>query len=546
MSGSVNREVDELPWSIKRNRFIALPRGPTEWGRLLYEPDWSRRFFLVDFRAIFAPPLTLSLLWLVVSDTLEGNVIPGREMYALIFIAMVVGAVLLSTYMVVLVLKRMPFRVYEEGFTLEKIPLELRLLRRGVLVPADRITSVSLRRRMGVKDDAHSVVVRYTDEDGTSQSLEVRPEDPLSALAALAQIAPGRMGDDVTALLDPGRGDEALEEEESASDRMAMLLFPLALWLFVGVFIAMPLLLVREGIETGHINLLPVVLGLCMVLFLSAAGWYIVPIAFATLFTGPDVVAGTEGLEVRLPLLVRLHMRSSEVLPYDWIRRARRCLSPGSFKTRYQMLAGTGRPISISARVFRELSCRPGFQREGFELVNAVEPPQGFQRLARPNLPGVVAIVVAVTVVSLLVLASTGYPEDGEDPAEDAEGPPPELTLSDKLLFFGSLSFLVGFVSIMGLLLFRKNRLEKRAEGIELDGGSIRLPHVGAPFGEVGRSEVVSITGRRLLMFDGHVLVMETTKGRLFLPIYLVDDLREHGYVVVLPEKLERTGRWKD
>jgi len=536
--------VDEHPWSARRNRFLALPRGPAEWGRLLYEPDWSRRFFLQELQAVFVPPMVLALLWIIVGDVVRGNVIPGRENYAAMFVAMTVGAALLCFYLVTLELRRMPFRVYETGFTLERVPFALGLHRRGVLVPAERITSVTLRRRRSDTGDQYSVVVGYTGEDGATRSLEVRPDDPLTALQALARIAPERMGDDVKALLDPrGAIDEVVEEEGEARFDRSSILVPLIMWSSTAAFLAMPLLMVPHMMEEGRVDLLPVGVALTMVLLLSAMGWYTVLSAYSSLFAGHNVVAGSEGLEVRVPLPLRLQMRAPGVLPYGMIGRARRCPSPGSLRSTYQMLAGTSRPISISGETFRELARRPEFRREGFDLVNTVEPPQGPRRLARPNIPGIVAIVAAATVVSLLIFTVTGLMEDGGGTDGGGDEPPGELTLFDKLFFFGSLSFMMGFGSIMFLRLHRRRRMEQRAEGVEVDGGSIRLPHAGAPFEEVERSEVVTIVGRRLLTFARPVLVVETKKGRLLLPVYLVDDLREHGYVVELPERLEGRGK---
>jgi hypothetical protein len=535
----------KMPWAARRIRFLSISRGPSDWGDLLYEPDWSRRFPLKNIQAIFFPAIMIAFAALFVSQVVRGNIIPGREIYAIMMGVMILGGVLISLYLVVIEVKTMPFRVYERGFTVDKVPFMMGLHRREVLVPRERIVSVTVRfNELGKR--FYSIVIRYKDEGGSSRALEVHQDDPLSALEALVHIASDILDDRAKTYLDPEGISEEVVQETKVARSYHLPIMIVILFLLTGTGFIIGLLFYRfsypSNPDFSYLHLIGI-FGFVIVGYFVMVGFAAIN-AYISLFEGPNVKAGDDGLEVSVPFVLGLLLRAKTRLPYDRVRRARKYFHRMSFKPMYQMLVGWSRPISISASHFRELSRRSEFERIGFELVNKEPPPQDPGPLVRLNIPSIVGLIALFAIVSFLVLSAVDpFSDDGET-SEGPEEPPPEPTFLDKLMFFTMIPFGIGLSLFMFLRLAQMARIKRRAEGIEIDETSIRLPNARAPFGEVSLSDIKSITVKRRFPLGGYVLVVVTTRGRLWLPNYVLNELKEHGYSVELPENVEDRVRW--
>jgi len=166
-----------------------VPRGPPEWGEILYQPDWAaeRRFMEPEDLSSGVSLLVLAgvLFWIYHQlDVFYGFDSRTTGNVLIILSLLVTWA---GTYFLRWGLK-MPFRVYETGFT---IPLQLSwtwFLNREVFVPAERIRHIVFAR---------GIVILYTTEEGRGRRhfIKAPPDDDgyhLQVLQALSRIAGDR------------------------------------------------------------------------------------------------------------------------------------------------------------------------------------------------------------------------------------------------------------------------------------------------------------------------------------------------------------------
>jgi hypothetical protein len=480
----------------------------------------------------------VAFAWMFIDEMLKGNMIPGRERYAMMMGGMILGGLVLSIYLIAKELKCMPFRVYERGITVIEVPVMSGLFRREILVPEERIVSVRMRNNVSGTHKIHSIIVKYTEEDGTAQVLEVDTEDPLSVLMALEKVVSDRVDDGARELLDPERASEEVVQEGKTSRSPYEPIPYLSLFLLAGIGFIIALLLYRFSniSEKSGVSLHLVVVSTIAIGVFYAMGHFTARNAYPSLFDGPNVRAKEDGLEVQVPFVLRLLVRAPMRLPYDRVRRARRYIRGRSFRPMYQMLAGWGGPISISSSLFREIAHRPEFERRGFELVNTGTPSQESEPLVRVNVLNMIGLITMSTVVFFLVL-NVFNPIGGDGVTNEGEDEPAMMPwFFIDLVFFVFIPLVFLFTIFMFLRIFWRDGVERRAVGIEIDRTAIRLPRAQGPFSELSRSDIGTITARRVFTLGRVALVVETAKGRLLLPNYVRDDLIDKGYHVEVME----------
>jgi len=134
-------------------------------GALLYQAVWWRH------RWHDPALMVMGLGFLVVGTCLEANFIYLGLTTSLDISAIVLGSILGWTFTCSGIMfsyiehAMMPFKVYENGFTLPVVPFWTGVRRREVFIPRERITGVSRHRpkrpRAGI-----TIEVRYLDADG--------------------------------------------------------------------------------------------------------------------------------------------------------------------------------------------------------------------------------------------------------------------------------------------------------------------------------------------------------------------------------------------
>jgi len=126
--------------------FPRIPRGPEDWGDLLYEEGWGRDH---RFRspAAFIVLLVMALISLIlVIMAILGGVLGGTtdgDVGQMALFGIVMGIV--SIYGLAQQIRLRPFRIYEAGVTRVVAPREKATWNSDLLIPKDAITSIEFR-----------------------------------------------------------------------------------------------------------------------------------------------------------------------------------------------------------------------------------------------------------------------------------------------------------------------------------------------------------------------------------------------------------------
>ena len=148
-----------------------IPRGPPEWGEIIYEPRWVyeskyREFGRIGLHlsfAIFASVISFILIIMNINEYDETHVYP---FIILFFIAFPTGI-----YEILMLYKSMPFRIYEKGVTQPFIPFRMGMHREEILIPFSRVHSIRFNKW-------GSITLGYLSEDGSKKRSLIDDHSP--------------------------------------------------------------------------------------------------------------------------------------------------------------------------------------------------------------------------------------------------------------------------------------------------------------------------------------------------------------------------------
>ncbi len=196
-----------------------VPRGPSDWGEILFQPKWADKYRTNPERAqltwVHAGLLILllgivivilmTLLILVETITLMMVLVSAITLAFFIGSAYVVRKEIIEFY------TRMPPRIYEKGVTLVKVPFKKGYRREEILVPFDKVVQVRMvdfGHRNFFGGEKKCITLVYRVEDGSERSQEinnwVEDEDDVSPyVRVLHDIDPHLIDDEIAGILDP-------------------------------------------------------------------------------------------------------------------------------------------------------------------------------------------------------------------------------------------------------------------------------------------------------------------------------------------------------
>lgn len=189
-----------------------------EWGELLYEPEWLRHSRISNLKKTMSGVLVIAastiFLFYQLSTHAEGitwrilaHVIPS------IILGSIIVTVIFSIYRE---LSRHPFKVYRNGIRLPRMPVMRRKSGVQPFIPNSDIISIEIEARPKDKLGMKHLVISFHDAAGVLHrtSLEAYDiEDPLQVIFALAEIAPGRVGESASRLIEEGLTLEKNQKE---------------------------------------------------------------------------------------------------------------------------------------------------------------------------------------------------------------------------------------------------------------------------------------------------------------------------------------------
>ena len=417
------------------------------------------------------------------------------------------------------VIRRAPFRVYDAGFTLTRVPLKDGMKRRDVLVPFDRL------RRVEVVDNSmggfvyHTLELSYKGSEGEGKLVlgHSEVEDPLAAMLALAEAARDKLTDKATRYVDDG-AFERLSAMKPAEVRGGPAGAAILLLLGIMVFFSL-----QMGFLTGtNMSMFGVGIMLVPLLFIIVTS---VPTAMMLARKGfvrtltPKADLEGDCIVIPVPFMYRMVANIRHTIPVAEIAEVRLALDPHRYRPMTKWITVRGERFSGVLGLFGRFEVVSGFEREGFALRNrgaSTEPgPPVFEKSPAKGLTlafGILALALLAAIIS--------SPFDFQVEASDNSWYP--------LVALVFVSIALPILLIYSALTSRRTAL---AEGFLASDRGITVPNAREPFRWISDSAVESCrVGKDGL---GYHIVLRTPEGSLKLPLSLADKLRGAGHEVV-------------
>ena len=498
-----------------------VPRGPSEWGEVLYEPEWASKMRFDDIMKLALGMIVIALgpIMMAMDAYFPPSQTPmgGGPILTVISLFIIVMGLLLF----IPVAKKMPFRIYSKGFTLPMASsVKNGILRRETFIPIETLESVEVETRSLMGFAIHSISIKYERLLGREEVLNLDysdVDDPLAVMLALKAVVPTKLGKSLDPYLGPGAEDRVLsvplmDRGSSKSERGVVQISGLLLFTAVISGLAMG----GAGFSTRSVVL-------CLGLIIAMS---LVFIPF-TQFLARRQALGAFGAGARLagdaitypvPRGPRMLIRVRASLPLAEVVVVRKVLDPLFYGHKAIIVTAIGERLSTGYGVFQSLMPHPDFQRFGFELRNtrasgAPGPPMAALSWERGLAQGLGSVLLA-----LLVGLATGPYGRGA------------LGSMRAVLPYLAMAALAVFIPIMVLLyiqVFRRDALGNGLLATE-EGITLPVPREGTRWLPSGM--VTGITTARDYL--GVHIKLETAMGTFRLPLKSAERLQAAGYVV--------------
>ena len=519
-----------------------VPRGPPEWGEVLYEPRWvyTRRFSNYGSfgLAILLLVATVPLFGLISMFFLYGGLALWnydsawhaiRAVLLFVFlIAVTLGIAWFAIFVVLATeLEEMPFRVYRAGVTKRYVPWREGLRRREMLIGKERLRSVMVEGR--TSDLARRIRLEYTDDEGEVEQQFLAEEDPHEVLRALASLVPEAMHASTAPFL--VRGVERLPGVPSLERKRPFTLFwlvlPFILWLLVIMvpFFSMGL---RGGSPSTHLWAFELGAAVSISLVLSTglvSNMYLLSVGHYrwSVYARAQLARDRLVLPPRGP--ARLMLRARRDIPLGEVVDVRRFLDEHSLSQLAKVRLVSGEEFEVRPGLLRAFARHPSFEMGDYAAVNrgALEVQGG--RVVRPKWERALAIVA----VPLLVMAYIIY-----GPEIAALGDWQTLTAVSMVL----LQLLVIILMVAVIVIARSlKRWMRRGAGLEATARGLSFPSLlfGRRFVPAGRIEGIEV---RSTYMQGYYIRVRKGLLDLTLPLEVHVRLESAGYHIEDPEEV--------
>lgn len=511
-----------------------LNRGPSEWGRLYYSSDWAeRRRYREYFGLVMGVPLFIMAGFMVLTGVW---IYLDHGGYG--FMTMMVGMAVVVTFMgysmIGMTLRRMPFRIYERGFTRTVVPLVMGAKRREHLVQWDQVRTVMVES--SAWDEMLRKYIKIEHRLGGSDEAEMLNhedvEDPMAVLVALNEVVPNKLAEGVFDYIGHD-GEEPLVSIPSIVARTRSFqgkssLMMLGMGLFMAVFFGSTLLFSFDSRWAVSFNTL---------VFVPLMDMIVVMYAFMSIRATRNIIEAEAHIDGDCLVLTRGGrstpvLRVRDTLPLSEVRWVRRSLEPLSFYHRARLDTVNGDTVDVGHQVYRDLLEHPTFRREGIILINDKCEDHGGGLVieadyVRTSVLALILILVATLsgLISWLVTA-TGLVGGS-------------IAFDEVLIYIQLVG--VSVLSVMFLLLMRSRarKMMLMKDLMATDKG-IFIPNAPLGWRFVSREDLDRIRVNKVPL--SYTLSLECGDRCLELPLAATDRLREAGFEIeddqgVLPVK---------
>ena len=197
-----------------------VPRGPAEWGDLLYEPQWAKERRFEDttdvMMGLFVVVCAIALI-LVVIDGIIRQRPPIED--TLLLLGIIVFTAFTPLIFLWPELRKMPFRVYEAGVTNHEVTMLQGFSRRDQLISSAKVMRIDFDAISSTGPSQMEIV--YVGPKGESILLLTRGvvDDPLEVMLALHKILPDRLDEKAYEYMDPDGDDPVVQVPGSGTSR---------------------------------------------------------------------------------------------------------------------------------------------------------------------------------------------------------------------------------------------------------------------------------------------------------------------------------------
>ena len=383
-----------------------LPRGPSEWGELLYEPQWAKERQFEDVSAILMG-FTVFFMGAIVIGTVAITLDIGW--LPLVLVGLGVAMFPLGWSIISSEAIKMPFRIYTEGFTSFVQPFWDGLRRHEDLIGFVAVDKVEVETMPNESVGVRCISLKSEQPPGEFVTMELDYkiiDDPLAAMLALKSAIPDKLGSSLDPFIGPGAEDRVVSApfEEITVGRTNF-----RVWLFTGLLVYMGLF---SGVMMGGLDLTDV-----RVLVMLA-----LPIAFILFFIPITLlVARRDALEsfgatarpcgqaiaYEVPWASRALIGVRTPLPMEEVAEVRRTLEPVHYGHKALVVTTGGDRLVARYRLFESLQTHPDFERSGLALRNRrTSPPPGPPPISLDWKKGTLAGLLVVLLCLLTGLVS--------------------------------------------------------------------------------------------------------------------------------------------
>jgi len=489
-------------------------------GRLLYQEEWSRtkRFHDRSHVVMGGTIMAMSILLAVV---LGGAFISGSVsdpgMAAAMF-SLIVGVLFFMGFgMLSQELKRAPFKIYEQGFTLPSVPIMKGWRREEEFVPWSRLDAIHLEEQVFMSINIKKIKLGY---DGT-KSLDLSMgllDEPFAAMKALNLVVPSKMDERFKAYLGTDQERKLVKYPlPEGSGRDFRWVIPVILQIFISVMIGtLGWSLFSSGRWSGLLFFGPF-FGIMSVVFF----WMLLMVddQAQTERIAKKATATEAGLVLPATMIGKIARVFRPVVPYSEIRVVRTVVEPMFFSHRAEFETFNGEKFRVPYQVYELASRRKEFFYEYFEYINK-GPGLPSEKVMPRSWTGTIGLfILFCSPIMLAPLINF-----------DFSGP---MELARQVML------LVVFSVLLPLLSFSMRMIQKRqrlAEGLVAMKDKITITGAPAKFGNIPRSDFVSARIARD-MWTLHCEIL-TVKGRIKLGHSAAEKLLVAGYPVEGAENL--------
>ncbi len=171
-----------------------VPRGPEDWGQLLYEEEWALERKLKNpaiFLVLMITTITAGSMLFIAFFFSDQLALTSGSSLLLLMLGLAIG--IISLLGINQQVRLRPFRIYETGVTRVVAPFDRGHLNMDFFIPIGAITSID--REPARKGDSDIVIV-FNVVGGAKETMRVDPElmrDPDEPLVVLNQLVGERL-----------------------------------------------------------------------------------------------------------------------------------------------------------------------------------------------------------------------------------------------------------------------------------------------------------------------------------------------------------------